>query len=581
MKRGITAASVAVIVLIILILAGTITVSSYNSVQNAKKLVFAIEIANIQEEVTKYHNDDVINNDYPTNNNLYTLNLSSVQSASIGQFSGETKDASNQISLYEVDLSDIGITDTTYGNKKNDRDVYVLSKETGKVYYIGGVKAKNKTYYTLTQDLIDIKNRNEKTKENAAQITGTPVITTGAFTVNTSSSGNDIYLKNIKIDGEGVTKVKYEKKKISESNAYAYFQNNGTTLNNDRIKVKEGEYVTIYAENSSGNWSIKYEGIPTIPKGFYYVGGSIPTGLVISDNAQDANLGTSLSGDVASSGLSGNQFVWIPVDNIDEFVRFDGYCNDNLSTMVSDGYITEPFSGGDVTAENDTTGEYAEYAKMHESVEKYHGFYIARYEAGSSVKRESTTNGGDGTTLVPSKKGQNPYNYVGWGKSMTQTTGNISTYGIGCVELARYAYPDNNTNLTGAISTLIYGVQWDAAVKFTFDINNTNVTPVKPYYRNSTSMGWYSDNYETGNPEHLTGLDLNGGKNKVKNIYDMGGNIFEWTMEAWRAVNKDWRVKRGGYYTYTGLYSPQSFRNYASLTWTSEYTGFRIAIYIK
>ena len=42
-----------------------------------------------------------------------------------------------------------------------------------------------------------------------------------------------------------------------------------------------------------------------LPKGFYYVGGNIDTGIVISDKEGDT---------LESSGVNmGNQFVWIPV----------------------------------------------------------------------------------------------------------------------------------------------------------------------------------------------------------------------------------------------------------------------------
>ena len=43
-----------------------------------------------------------------------------------------------------------------------------------------------------------------------------------------------------------------------------------------------------------------------LPEDFYYVGGDLNSGLVISDNVNDKNKG-------AYSTLVGNQFVWIPV----------------------------------------------------------------------------------------------------------------------------------------------------------------------------------------------------------------------------------------------------------------------------
>ena len=55
-----------------------------------------------------------------------------------------------------------------------------------------------------------------------------------------------------------------------------------------------------------------------IPEGFYYVGGTKEEGIVISDNIEDLGKGDSSE---AAENLKGNQFVWIPVENFDEFKR--------------------------------------------------------------------------------------------------------------------------------------------------------------------------------------------------------------------------------------------------------------------
>ena len=60
-------------------------------------------------------------------------------------------------------------------------------------------------------------------------------------------------------------------------------------------------------------------------------------------------------------------------------------------------------------------------------------------------------------------------------------------------------------------------------------------------------QGWgYEDNYLSTNPSHLTGIDINSNKsNCVKNIYDLAGNVYEWTMESYDASS---RIPRGGDY---------------------------------
>ena len=53
---------------------------------------------------------------------------------------------------------------------------------------------------------------------------------------------------------------------------------------------------------------------PPIPEGFYYVGGTIEEGFVISD----------IEGDDLNNNKNGNQFVWVPVDNPADFYFENG-----------------------------------------------------------------------------------------------------------------------------------------------------------------------------------------------------------------------------------------------------------------
>ena len=57
-----------------------------------------------------------------------------------------------------------------------------------------------------------------------------------------------------------------------------------------------------------------------IPNGFYYVGGSKTTGLVISDNQDDEKeWNAETSTQPVSNNLKGNQFVWVPIENPDDY----------------------------------------------------------------------------------------------------------------------------------------------------------------------------------------------------------------------------------------------------------------------
>ena len=60
-----------------------------------------------------------------------------------------------------------------------------------------------------------------------------------------------------------------------------------------------------------------------VPKGFYYVGGSINTGVIISDNEADKYDGKiDKTTHEYATKLKGNQFVWIPC-TIDEYTKID------------------------------------------------------------------------------------------------------------------------------------------------------------------------------------------------------------------------------------------------------------------
>ena len=271
-------------------------------------------------------------------------------------------------------------------------------------------------------------------------------------------------------------------------------------------------------------------GTAVIPVGFAIVPGldDVSEGLVISDVANDTE-------------NEGNQFVWIPVPDITKFVTKDGYKDNNLQTLVSNGICQEPLTSGGYDK------EVEEYNAMKKSVEENKGFYIGRYEVG---KDES------GNPIV--KKDKPVYFNIKWGNSMTDSRG-------GAVELARnFAKEKGFTSVT---STLIYGIQWDATMQF-IDNNYIEGTVAETsYIRNSTEKGNYGDMINTGSNENY----------KIKNIYDMAGNVLEWTMEA---SDTNRRISRGSSWRNSGNL-PVSYRdNYNGPEYSNAYIGFRMALYM-
>ena len=262
----------------------------------------------------------------------------------------------------------------------------------------------------------------------------------------------------------------------------------------------------------SGGGNTTEDGVP-IPDGFYYVGGTKEEGVVISDNPADEGKGT--SHEVAQT-LVGNQFVWIPVEDDSLFQRYAGYSNGSLQSITD---YSEPYANGYST-------EADEYEAMKASVLENNGFYVGRYEAGTTATRSSSSGITDPVVI---KQGVNVYNYIGWSNSddMTNETG-------GAVELSKNF--DTVNGYTSVTSTLIYGVQWDAIMNFIDPAYATGSCDSSSFVRDSSGKGWYSQSVPT-----TTGSNAD---YAVKNIYDLGGNVREWTMEA---NNTYFRVHRGRY----------------------------------
>ena len=304
-----------------------------------------------------------------------------------------------------------------------------------------------------------------------------------------------------------------------------------------------------------------------IPTDFYYVGGTKDTGLVISDNAADENKGVDYT-------CVGNQFVWIPVEDYSKFVRGEAQETSpgsgiyKMTGSIWSGY-TEPYAGG--YSDGKGTEEKAEYDKMMLSVKNNKGFYIARFEAGdgeATAKRTKVTT----AHKVVSKKNAYVYNYVPWGKSMSdtsaQTKSNVANV-AGAVELSKNMYKDS----TSVVSTLCYGVQWDAVMNFVSDATH-NIKDSRSWGNYNNSTGAAATNSGSSNMNYTTGRNEAW---KAKNIYDLAGNVLEWTMESNSSL---YRTYRGGT-SLDGACDPASSRYYSVPTYAGEDTGFRATLYIQ
>ena len=353
---------------------------------------------------------------------------------------------------------------------------------------------------------------------------------------------------------------------------------NGTGGSNPPAQITKGEKVT----TTDGSTHVTYTdstGTAEIPVGFCVVKdvtgdeNTVARGLVISDVAND---------DLANS-QKGNQFVWIPVDNSNnqtaKFHLIEGYSSQKPQTYLSRESNPSREAGattaaGNPLAKNNTAGT-AESIAMYKSVKDNGGFYIARFEAGVAGTTSSTTTNDankqtqNGDVKPISQKGVGVWNFIPWGGISSNTAsdglaGNDNA--DGAVKVARSMYTKSST--CGVTSTLCYGVQWDAVMNFIDPKYANEDGTLTSFVANSTDQGNYTGTIAT------TGSSSAYEKN---HIYDLAGNVYEWTMEAFDVAS---RVRRGGYCRNTGSGIPASRRYFDGPGNNYYYVGLRVALYL-
>lgn len=295
---------------------------------------------------------------------------------------------------------------------------------------------------------------------------------------------------------------------------------------------------------------------PVIPQGFKAIGNEEDE--TIDEKAKWGEQNAYLYGLVIED-KNGNQFVWIPVENMEIFKRTDWQKNAPKET-IDETYV-EPIEN-----------EEEDYYKMYYKVKKYGGFYIGRYETGDLTAPSERT-AVKNSDSIGIKKHLNAYNYVPF-KLSTINKREIT----GAEELA-INFGKQNSYKT-VTTSVVYGVQWDSMLRFVVsDVNNVN-----------NSLRW--GNYSTS---ELNYTDVNGNSyvkksgevrllktgasedTKAKNIYDIAGNTYEWTKET---SGNGVRIVRGGSYV-VNIGQLAAARYAYNESTANNAIGFRISFYIN
>ena len=300
----------------------------------------------------------------------------------------------------------------------------------------------------------------------------------------------------------------------------------------------------------------------------------IPEGFKVSEIKSEQTIETGL----VVIAPDGSEFVWVPVpeNELNLFAEQDGtsdetgspnmrgklweFTKDGPNTGTEIPYSSTGYREPDIVTgyDNDTNNlntintilgislknatdlknlMQKEYNEIYNSVKEYHGFYIGRYETGDLSKDK-----------VVSKKGN-------------EDIGNQTWYTMYAKE-KKYA-----TQLTGTKikSNMIYGSQWNATMRWFAKSKDNNVSTYPVNAQNGINANFSGSRKSTGSV------------GSVNNIYDMAGNVCDWTVESY---SSNLRVLRG---YYCSTYSDHWYtggRSSGGPTASNAGFGSRVGLYL-
>jgi len=301
----------------------------------------------------------------------------------------------------------------------------------------------------------------EKEKKTTVDVKPEPVLTLEKSTEEPNQTSVKITATATVADEEGINTITDPEGNEKPGNKIEY------------TVTKNGDYTfSTYAKNGKfvekkitiNNIKERTADEPYIPEGFKHLEGTVVEGYVIADQNQ-------------------NEFVWVPVPS---------------GQLLSDNIQNTKYNDRSTVAN-----------ELQNSVAKYKGFYIGRYE-GSQATLQSTNK-----SVLLTRKGMIPWTNIDY-----ETASRVAS------EMYKdLKYKDVKTSLMS-------GFAWYTTLSW--------IDQRVPLFSSSTDRGNYSGQvYPTGTFK----------SDFVNNIWDLAGNVREWTTEQYVQTDtsqEDQRVLRGG-----------------------------------
>lgn len=329
-----------------------------------------------------------------------------------------------------------------------------------------------------------------------------------------------------------------------------------STLTNTEIfsKTKEAKQKAENAQKEQENMIIKYEkelnkyeadvltskkmnivlskNENTVVKDLYGNIFTVPAGFKVTSDAITVDKGIVIE-DATSAPTAGSQFVWIPVGTVYTDIehteekkktihlgRYEFDEKTGVQSNYSSDFFEEDKGNKNETLKNWNNTIAKNITKFKESVMINEGYYIGRYEARTEIARKDRS----APITQITEKGIDPiYNFISQ---------------IDAAQLSQNMY--NSNNFTSDLSN---SYAWDTATLFLQTCGN-NRTPYSRQIRLNDALMQTGTNTLTDTSK----ID------KQCNVYDMAGNLIEWTTETSNDPEYS-GVLRGGNYLYDFQYT--------------------------